>query len=191
MRSLLSSPRSEPMLGPMKLTALIKLDEQDKALEYAQKLGKSDLSKQPNGLNGLAWAIVDPDAGIKPSAKLIEFAVETARTPTKWPIAKRRAIADTLAKAYFDSGDVAKAIETQERAVRLVKGSQYEAQLDSFKDRLEEYKKKASDPFGALAGFVSTLKSDQRKPRGSIGAMDRPAHPTLDQISTSSLAQAA
>ena len=63
----------------MKLTALIKLDEQDKALEYAKKLSKSELSKQAEGLNGLAWAIIDPDAGIKPSAKLIEFAVETAR----------------------------------------------------------------------------------------------------------------
>ena len=127
----------------MKLTALIKLDEQEKALDYAKKLAKSDLGKQAQGLNGLAWAIVDPDAGIKPSSKLIEFAVETARRADELAEAKDAGIADTLAKAYFDSGDVAKAVETQERAVRLAKGSKYEPAIGEFTDRLEKYKKKA------------------------------------------------
>ena len=136
-------PAAEMMFGPMKLTALIKLDEQDKALEYARTLSKSELSKNAQGLNGLAWAIVDPDAGIKPSSKLVEFAVETARHADELAETKDAAIADTLAKAYFDSGDVAKAIETQERAVRLAKGSQYERLIDELKDRLEKYKKAA------------------------------------------------
>ncbi len=134
-------PSVELMVGPMKLTALIKLDEQDKALEYAKKLGKSDLGKQAQGLNGLAWAIVDPNAGIKPSAKLIEFAVETARHADEMAESKDAGIADTLAKAYFDSGDAAKAVESQERAVRLAKGTAFENQIDDLKDRLEKYKK--------------------------------------------------
>ncbi len=126
-----------------KLTALVKLDEQDKALEYAQKLAKSALSKTAEGLNGLAWAIVDPDAGIKPNAKLVQFAVETARRADLMAEKKDAGIADTLAKAYFDSGDAAKAVKNQERAVSLAKGSQYEAQIDQLKDRLEKYKKAA------------------------------------------------
>ncbi len=128
--------------GP-KLTALIKLDEQEKALEYAQKLSKSALSKSAAGLNELAWAIVDPDAGIKPNAKLVQFAVETARRADEMAKKKDAGIADTLAKAYFDSGDVSKAVENQERAVRLAKGSQYEAQIGELKNRLEKYKKAA------------------------------------------------
>jgi thiol-disulfide isomerase/thioredoxin len=128
--------------GP-KLTALIKLDEQAKALEYAQKLSKSALGKTAVGLNELAWAIVDPHAGIKPGAKLIQFAVETARRADLMAEKKDAGIADTLAKAYFDSGDVTKAVENQERAVRLAKGSQYEAQIGELKDRLEKYKKAA------------------------------------------------
>ena len=126
-----------------KLAALIKLDEQDKALEYAQKLSKSDLGKSAEGLNELAWGIVDPDAGIKPGAKLIQFAVETARRADLMAESKDAGIADTLAKAYFDSGEVAKAVENQERAVSLAKGSQYEAQIDELKERLEKYKKAA------------------------------------------------
>jgi len=126
-----------------KLAALIKLDEQDKALEYARKLSKSDLGKSAEGLNELAWGIVDPDAGLKPSAKLVQFAVETARRADLMAESKDAGIADTLAKAYFDSGDVAKAVDNQERAVRLAKGSQYEAQIGELKDRLEKYKKAA------------------------------------------------
>jgi len=126
-----------------KLTALVKLDEQDKALEYAQKLSKSALGKSAEGLNGLAWAIVDPDAGIKPGAKLVQFAVETARHADEMAQSKDAGIADTLAKAYFDSGDVAKAVENQERAVSLAKGTQYEQQIGELKDRLEKYKKAA------------------------------------------------
>ena len=110
-------------------------------LDYAKKLGKSDLGKQAQGLNALAWTIVDPDAGIKPSPKLIEFAVETAKHADEMAETKDPAIADTLAKAYFDSGNVAKAVETQERAIRLAKGLQYEPMLDELKDRLEKYKK--------------------------------------------------
>ncbi len=136
-------PSSEMMAGPLKLTALIKLEEQDRALDYAEKLAKSDLSKQAQGLNRVAWAIVDPDAGIKPSAKLIEFAVETARSADEKANAKDAAIADTLAKAYFDSGNTAKAVETQERAVRLAKGSPYESALGEMKERLDKYKKAA------------------------------------------------
>jgi tetratricopeptide (TPR) repeat protein len=135
-------PTAELMVGPMKLTALIKLDEQDKALEYAKKLSKSELSKQAQGLNGLAWAIVDPDAGLKPSAKLIEFALETARRADEMADGKDGAIADTLGKAYFDSGNAKKAVETQERALRLMKDAGAKED-QGMKDRLEQYQKAA------------------------------------------------
>lgn len=134
-------PEAEAFVGPTKLTALIKLDQQEKALDYAQKLAKSEMGKEAQGLNALAWTIIDPDSGAKPGAKLIEFAVETARRADELTEKRDAAIADTLAKAYFDSGDVAKAIETQERAIRLAKGSPYERSLKEFESRLENYKK--------------------------------------------------
>ena len=132
-------PSAEMEFGPSKLTALIQMDEQDKALEYAHNISKSDLSNNAQALNDLAWAIVDPAAKIKPSSKLIEFAVETARRADERAGGKEGAIADTLAKAYFDSGNAAKAIETQERAVRLLKETGEED--PGVKERLEQYKK--------------------------------------------------
>jgi tetratricopeptide (TPR) repeat protein len=134
------NPKMEVFVGPMKLAALIKLDEQDKALEYGKRLLASDLSKEAQGLNSLAWTIVDPDAKTKPSSKLIQLAVESAKKADELAKEKDAAIADTLAKAYFDSGEISKAVETQERAVKLSKGTPYE-QDSGMKDRLEQYKK--------------------------------------------------
>jgi tetratricopeptide (TPR) repeat protein len=134
-------PAIEFTVGPSKLTALIKLGEQEKALEYAQKLSKTEIFTQADGLNGLAWAIVDPEAKIKPSTKLIEFAVETARRADEMAHQKDGAIADTLAKAYFEAGNKSKAVETQERAIRLMKEAGFED--PSLQKRLEEYKKEA------------------------------------------------
>ncbi|MFI5455268.1 MAG: redoxin domain-containing protein [Isosphaerales bacterium] len=134
-------PDLESVHGPMKLTAYIKLGDEDKALGLARRLSAA-LSKSAQGLNGVAWAIVDPEAGIKPGSKLLQFAVETAQRADKLAEEKDPAIADTLGKAYFDSGDVPKAVETQERAVRLAKGTPFEQNKD-ITDRLEQYKKAA------------------------------------------------
>src|SRR5262249_16507928 len=118
------------------------LDEQDKALEVGKKLEKSELGEQAEGLNLIAWTIVDPDSGVKPKAELIKFALDLARKADEKSDRKNGAIADTLAKAYFDSGDVSKALETQERAVRLIKESRDDVD-PGMKERLEKYRKAA------------------------------------------------
>jgi hypothetical protein len=57
---------------------------------------------------------------------------------------KDPAIIDTLAKVYHDKGDLGKAIELQEKAVKLI-GDAPEDQKASMeqelKDRLEQYQK--------------------------------------------------
>jgi thiol-disulfide isomerase/thioredoxin len=135
-------PTEEATVFPHKLTALIKLDEYDKALDYSRQLSKTELGKTAQGLNAIAWTIIDPDAGIKPNSKLIEFALETARRADEMSDGKDSGIADTLGKAYFDSGDAKKAIEAQERALRLMKDAGA-MEDQGMKDRLEKYKKAA------------------------------------------------
>ena len=135
-------PTEEATVFPHKLTALIKLDEHDKALDYSKRLSKTEVGKTAQGLNELAWTIIDPDAGIKPNSKLIEFALETARRADEMTDGKDSGIADTLGKAYFDSGDAKKAIEAQERALRLMKEAGANED-QGMKDRLEKYKKAA------------------------------------------------
>ena len=79
---------------------------------------------------------------VKPDAKLIQFAIEMARRADEKSKGKNGSIVDTLAKAYFDSGDAEKAVEAQERAIRLTKDER-RARGPGMKDRLEKYKKAA------------------------------------------------
>jgi thiol-disulfide isomerase/thioredoxin len=133
-------PELEVRVGAMKLPALLKLEQQDKALELAKKLEKSEMGESAEGLNLIAWAIIDPDLGIKPNPELLKLALAVAKKADEKSDRKNGAIADTLGKAYFDSGDPVKALETQERAVRLLKESG-EPIDQGMKDRLEQYKK--------------------------------------------------
>jgi thiol-disulfide isomerase/thioredoxin len=93
-------------------------------------------------LNFVAWTVVDPDAKTKPDAKLIKMALEAAKRADELAEGKDGAIADTLAKAYFDTGDTARALQTQERALKLVEGTP-QAKDPGLKARLEQYKKAA------------------------------------------------
>ena len=135
-------PAEEATVFPHKLTALIKLDENDKALDYCKQLCKTELGKTAEGLNDLAWTIIDPDAGIKPSSKLTKFALETARRADELAGGKDAVFADTLAKAYFDNRDFAKAVETQERCIRIIRESG-KVEDEETKGRLDRYKKAA------------------------------------------------
>ena len=107
-------PQMEGPLGPMKFDALLKQGETDKVLDLGKHLIKTVFGSNAQALNALAWGIVDPAAKDKRDPKVIQFALETAEHADELAKSKDPAIADTLAKAYFDSGKKAKALETQE-----------------------------------------------------------------------------
>ncbi len=138
------APAMEASIGTLKFGALIKLGETDKAIEFGKHLTQKVFGENYNAYNTLAWAIVDPMVKEKPSPKLLQFAVETAKRGDELAKGKNPAVADTLAKAYFDAGQKAKALETQERAVKLAKGTDFENDQD-MKSRLEQYKKAMKD----------------------------------------------
>ncbi len=133
-------PRMEASLGTAKFAALIKLGETEKALEYGKHLTQQVFGDNFNSYNALAWSIVDPTVKEKPVPKVLQFAVETAVRADDLAKGKNPAVADTLAKVYFDSGEKAKALETQERAMKLAKGTEFEKNKN-MKSRLEQYKK--------------------------------------------------
>ncbi|MFO0890456.1 MAG: redoxin family protein [Isosphaeraceae bacterium] len=133
-------PRLEQQLGGRKFAALAELGAVDKALEYGKHLRKDVFATEEQAFNALAWAVVDPDVKFKPDAKVIQFAVETAEEADQLAKGKDAAIADTLGRAYFVAGKKEKALETQERAVRLAKGTPIENDK-GINARLEEYRK--------------------------------------------------
>jgi hypothetical protein len=77
-----------------------------------------------------------------PRPKLIKLALSAAQQADKLVKQKDPAIADTLAAAYAADGDFEKALEAQERAVDLAKGTPLEKD-PSLKQRLEQYRKAA------------------------------------------------
>lgn len=115
-----------------------KKGDPEEALKYGERLAEK-YQDDAQALNALAWMLVRPGAP-KPDAKMAKLALETARKADELAKGKEADIADTLAKAYFDNGDVANAVKTQERAVKLAKGREDVKELQK---RLDEYKKAA------------------------------------------------
>lgn len=129
----------EQMLGRAKFDALISVGELDKAIAYGRKL-VDDLYKDNSGqLNEMAWAVVDPDRDKKADPKLIKLAIDAAKKGVELTSQKDPNLLDTLACAYFADGNAAKAVETQEMAIKLRPDD------DELKAHLEKFKKAAKD----------------------------------------------
>ncbi len=137
-------PDLEDRLGFAKFHFLAaKGGDPDKALSYGKQLVEKN-KDNAQVLNQIAWTIVSPEASQEgagvPNGKLLKLALEAAQKADKAVKGKDPSVADTLAKAYFENGDVAKAVETQERALKLAKGTRLENNKE-LKDRLEKYQK--------------------------------------------------
>jgi thiol-disulfide isomerase/thioredoxin len=134
----------EKTLGLFKFRALAAQADADKTMQYGMHLAEGIYNDLPQGLNEIAWTLVE-NPGEKADPKLMKFALGIAVKADKLAQGKDGGIADTLAKAYYETGDVATALSTQERAMKLSKGTPLEADA-TMKERLELYKKKASKP---------------------------------------------
>jgi tetratricopeptide (TPR) repeat protein len=102
----------------------------------------------PDKLHALAWDIVEHKRERKPAKDLIDLALKAAQRADKLRDGKDADIADTLAKAYFDSGDPVKAVEAQQRAVKLAnENPQWDPEnLKILQQRLEQYRNKVMKP---------------------------------------------
>src|SRR5262249_11139861 len=70
----------EARLGMMKFQLLsTQADNQAKILEYATHLAEKVFKDNAQGLNAIAWTIVDPESKAKPDAKLIKVALQAAQ----------------------------------------------------------------------------------------------------------------
>jgi tetratricopeptide (TPR) repeat protein len=94
-------------------------------------------SESPVGLNGLAWILCTaPDDKVRDGKR----AVEVARKACELTDHKTGGYLDTLAAAYAEVGDFARAVEWQEMALKA--GDLPVRDLDGARQRLELYKAK-------------------------------------------------
>jgi len=135
-----ANPAMEANLGVPKYLVLTRgVKDPAKAQTYGNHLVDTVLNNDAGPLNQLAWSIVAPDAP-KPGAGSVKLALKAAQRADELTQGKELAIADTLARAYFMSGNRAKAIETQQRAVKLAAGAPPEVGRE-LQQRLDVYKK--------------------------------------------------
>jgi thiol-disulfide isomerase/thioredoxin len=141
-QAIADDPKMEMRLGVPKFFLLAtQVKDMAKAQAYGDRLVGSVYKDNAEALNELAWTIVAPGAP-KPAPAMTQLAVKAAMRADELTQGKNAAVADTLAKAYFDSGNAAKAFETQQRAVQLAVGTPA-ANDPGLKERLEQYRKAA------------------------------------------------
>jgi thiol-disulfide isomerase/thioredoxin len=129
-------PKLEEKLGSMKFQALIKKKDYTGVTAYGTKLLGGAFKDNAQGLNAIAWMIVDPeDATIEQRDYKLAIAAGTRACELE---PKNAGILDTLATAHFGNGEIAKAVELQTKAVELAKGTDMEKDLA---ERLETFKK--------------------------------------------------
>ena len=130
------SPEDQADLATLKFQVLMFGKKEDQALEVANDLASRILTDS-QALNELAFPLIDPKNGKKPSSARVKAALVLAQAADKIVGGKDGNIADTLGLALFLSGDKAQAIQVQERAVRLAtKGNkeEVEARLKEFRE---------------------------------------------------------
>lgn len=132
------NPKLEVALGITKYQTLIAVNDTASAVEYGKRLVDIVLKDDVNMLGYLAWLIVDPDAKEKPTREQIALALAAAKRADQLAGGKDPGIGDTLAKAYYDSGDVKMALAIQQKAFVNAKGTSL-AYDKGFQDRLKMY----------------------------------------------------
>lgn len=135
-----TQPEMEKQLGYAKFSYLAMSDEAA-AQKYARRLLTGIAKNEPMLLNDIAWAIAGTESKFKkPDYKL---AIEMAKRGVELTKEENAFVLDTLAYAYYKTGDKKNAIKYQEKAVAVVEKAGDTipaATAKEIKDRLLMYK---------------------------------------------------
>ena len=118
-----------------------KVPEDESHARVVESLKFVELEKDPETLNSLAWAIIDPEAKLE--KRDYASALLLAEAAAKASKMEDGMILDTYALALFKTGDKKKAIELQTKAVEIYrKDKEVDPKtLKEMEDRLAEFKK--------------------------------------------------
>jgi thiol-disulfide isomerase/thioredoxin len=106
-------PAAASKAGVTKFLLLLRMDEYEKAYGMNDELYKQ-YNNDSESLNEISWSIMDNEDLAK---RDFEMAMKFALRANEVAKGEDPAILDTLARAYFDTGKISKAIEFQTKAV--------------------------------------------------------------------------
>ena len=133
-------PKLESKLFSTKFTILSQVGHEDEANAYAGKYIEKATIDDAQMLNTIAWNIVDPDSKKDTAKRDLKLAMKAANKANDLLKGEDAAVLDTLALVCFESGEVEKAVQLQEKAAKLMPTDN-----DDIKSRLEKYKKALKD----------------------------------------------
>lgn len=114
---------------------LVDQKEYEKGYALAEEVMQGQFKDNAEAMNGIAWIILTETPKANRNEELALRAALRANELTK---NENPSVLDTLAKAYFESGDVEKALRHQERAVEEAEG--HPDLLVELESRLAEYR---------------------------------------------------
>ncbi len=110
---------------------IIQLDRAGEALPIAREMVAA--SSDPMMLNALSWSVLESG---KAKGPVLDMAMDAAQKANDLSGGKDGSILDTLARAYWESGDAKKAISLQEQAIAI---SPEGRMKESMKETLKQY----------------------------------------------------
>ncbi len=134
------APQLEKQLGATKFEMMAQVGDPG-TNDYAKYLFEKVLGDDAINLNQVAWFMVDDETGFKGAD--LDLALKISLKSNELTKEKDASLMDTLGYVYFKKGDLDKAIEVQEKAVKLAeKDPKVDAQTrEELKDRLAKFKK--------------------------------------------------
>ncbi len=113
--------------------SLTRLGDSKASYAYARRAIETYISDNPDALNSLSWMILtNPDVGQRD----LDVALMAGLRANELTVGKNASVLDTLARAYFDRGELDEAVRYAEQAVELAD----EKEKPGYQMRLEEYK---------------------------------------------------
>ncbi|MGQ0626483.1 MAG: TlpA family protein disulfide reductase [Phycisphaerales bacterium] len=127
------------MYSGLKFDMLQKFDK-PAAYAFARTMADNELKNDANGLNTMAWRLVENDETEKAG---FELAMDLSKKSNDLTKNENGMFLDTLAYCFFRMGDVTKAIELQEKAVKLIQKMDEadEEMVSEVEGRLEKFRK--------------------------------------------------
>lgn len=141
-RGLALGARHAAFAGPKFRILLVNMKNASGALTFGREALAGAARDSWVALGDIAYVIVYPEEGVPaPGVDLVRLAMEAAERADELSGGTRAHVIDSLARAYFLAGDLARAIKEQERALALAHS---ESMREQFGERLDEYRKRSA-----------------------------------------------
>jgi tetratricopeptide (TPR) repeat protein len=134
-KTLEESPELELGLGVSRMKLMFLAGDRQ-AIAYGTRLLEGTLRDEAEELNNLTWAILELDGRLTEPDRAHNLALKAALRANDLRRGQFGWFQDTLASIYFRMGEPKKALEAQEKAVKLMPDAD-----PGMKDRLEQYRK--------------------------------------------------